>query len=189
MKTINNEKKQLIHEAVKRLKGYERREYQAYIALEYFQGNARRTEYAMGWGREMLTLGMKEIETGIKCIHRYKDTGRKRTEDKIETLNEDIRAIADPQTQADPSMKSGTLTYTRITAKAMREALIKDKGYKDEELPCENTIGNILNRLGYNLKRVLKAKPAKKIKEVDEIFENVWRINEGRVENRQATNS
>lgn len=177
MKTINNEKKELIHEAVKRLKGYERREYQAHIALEYFQGNARRTEYAMGWGREMLTLGMKEIETGFKCIHRYKDTGRKRTEDKIETLNEDIRAIADPQTQADPSMKSGTLTYTRITAKAVREALIKDKGYKDEELPCENTIGNILNRLGYNLKRVLKAKPAKKIKEVDEIFENVWRIN------------
>lgn len=178
MKTINSEKKELIHQAVKRLKGYERREYQAHIALEYFQGNARRTEYAMGWGREMLILGMKEIETGIRCTHRYKDTGRKRTEDKIETLNEDIRAIADPQTQADPSMKSGTLTYTRITAKAMREALIKDKGYKDEELPCENTIGNILNRLGYNLKRVLKAKPAKKIKEVDEIFENVWRINE-----------
>ena len=114
MKTINNEKKELIHEAVKRLKGYERREYQAYIALEYFQGNARRTEYAMGWGREMLIL---------------------------------------------------------------REALIKDKGYSDKELPCENTIGNILNRLGYNLKRVLKAKPAKKIKEVDEIFENVWRVN------------
>lgn len=177
MKTINNEKKELIHEAVKRLKGYERREYQAYIALEYFQGNARRTEYAMGWGREMLILGMKEIETGIRCIHRYKDTGRKRTEDKIETLSEDIRQIVDPQTQADPSMKSGTLTYTRATAKAVREALIKDKGYSDKELPCENTIGNILNRLGYNLKRVLKAKPAKKIKEVDEIFENVWRVN------------
>ena len=128
MKTINNEKKELIHEAVKRLKGYERREYQAYIALEYFQGNARRTEYAMGWGREMLILGMKEIETGIRCIHRYKDTGRKRTEDKIETLSEDIRQIVDPQTQADPSMKSGTLTYTRATAKAVREALIKDKG-------------------------------------------------------------
>ncbi|MFK5947717.1 MAG: hypothetical protein QM500_02970, partial [Methylococcales bacterium] len=35
----------------------------------------------------------------------------------------------------------------------------------------------ILNRLGYNLKRVLKAKPAKKIKKVDEIFENVWAAN------------
>jgi hypothetical protein len=178
MKKMNNEKKELIKEAVRRLKGYERREYQAQIALDYFQGNTRKTERAMGWGREALKVGMKEIETGIRCINRHKDAGRTRTENKIEKLSEDIRSLADPQTQADPSMRSGKLTYTRITAKAMRKALIKDKGYSDEELPCENTIGNILNRLGYNLKRVLKAKPAKKIKEVDEIFENVWRVNE-----------
>ena len=175
---MNNEKKELIKDAVKRLKAYERREYQAQITLDYFQGNSRKTERAMGWGREALEVGMKEIETGIKCVNRYKDTGRTRTEDKIEKLSEDIRSIADPQTQADPSMRSGTLTYTRITAKSMREALIKEKGYSDDGLPCKNSIGNILNRLGYNLKRVLKAKPAKKIKEVDEIFENVWRVNE-----------
>ncbi len=35
----------------------------------------------------------------------------------------------------------------------------------------------MLNRMGYNLKRVLKAKPEKKIKQVDEIFENVWEAN------------
>jgi hypothetical protein len=178
MKNMDDEKKELIKEAVKRLKGYEKREYKATIALNYFQGNARKTERAMGWGRETLKVGMKEIETGIRCINRYKDTGRIRTEDKIENLEKDIRSIANPQTQADPSMKSGTLTYTRITAKAMKEALIKDKGYSNEELPCENTIRNILNRLGYNLKRVLKAKPVKKIKEVDKIFENVRRVNE-----------
>ena len=61
MKKINNETKELIDESVKRLRGYERREYQAYIALEYFQGNARKTERVMGWGREALILGMKEI--------------------------------------------------------------------------------------------------------------------------------
>jgi len=177
MKKIDAEKKELIEEAVKRLKGYEQREYQAQIALNYFDGSARKTERAMGWGRERVKVGLKEIETGIRCINRYKDTGRKRTEDKMENLGEDMRSLADPQTQADPSMKNGTLTYTRITSKAMRAALIDDKGYSDEELPCETTIGNILNRLGYNLKRVLKAKPAKKIKEVDEIFENVWRAN------------
>ena len=48
---MNNETKELIDEAVKRLKGYERREYQAHIALEYFQGNARQTESVMGWGK------------------------------------------------------------------------------------------------------------------------------------------
>ena len=120
------------------------------------------------------------------ALNRYKDSGRTRTEDKIENLSEDIRSLAEPQTQADPSMKSGSLTYTRITAKAMRAALVKDKGYKDETLPSEVTIGNILNRLGYNLKRVLKAKPAKKIPEVDEIFENVWKVNKESDENPKS---
>ena len=69
-------------------------------------------------------------------------------------------------------MKS-SLTYTRITGKALRKALIDEKGYNDKDLPCENTLINMLNRMGYNLKRVLKSKPVKKIKEVDEIFENV----------------
>jgi len=69
-------------------------------------------------------------------------------------------------------MKS-SLTYTRITGKALRKALIDKKGYNDEDLSCENTMINMLNRMGYNLKRVLKSKPVKKIKEVDEIFKNV----------------
>lgn len=36
------------------------------------------------------------------------------------------------------------------------------------------------------MKRVLKAKPAKKIKEVDEIFENVWKANEESDKNHQS---
>lgn len=178
MKKIDAEKIELIEEAVKRLKGHNKREYQAKITLDYFAGSARKAERAMGWGRDAIKVGLKEIETGFRCINRHKDTGRKRTEDKIPNLSKDIQSLADRQTQADPSMKSGSLTYTRITAKAMRQALITEKGYSTTILPCEATIGNILNRLGYNLKRVLKAKPAKKIKEVDEIFDNVWKANE-----------
>ncbi len=56
----------------------------------------------------------------------------------------------------------------------------------DDGLPCEATIGNILNRLGYNLKRVLKAKPEKKIKEVDQIFENVWKANKESDDNPES---
>ncbi|MDQ7022003.1 MAG: transposase [Candidatus Gracilibacteria bacterium] len=37
---------------------------------------------------------------------------------------------------------------------------------------------NILNRLGYNRKKIQKNKPLKKIPEVDEIFKNVHKINE-----------
>lgn len=186
MKIMDSEKKELIKDAAKRLKGHEKRAYIAKISLDYFQGNARQTERGMGWGRECVQKGLKEKETGIRCIDGYKVTGRKRTEEKLPNLSKDIRLLAELQTQADPSMKSGSLTYTRITTKAMRKALIEEKGYTDEGLPCEVTIGNILNRLGYNLKRVLKAKPKKKIKEVDQIFENVWKINRESDENPES---
>lgn len=183
---MDSEKKVLILEATKRLKGYDKREYLAKISLDYFQGNARKTEREMGWGRECIPQGLKEKETGIRCIDNYKMTGRKRTEEKLPNLSEDIKSLADIQTQADPSMKSSSLTYTRITTKAMRKALIEEKGYTDDELPCEATIGNILNRMGYNLKRVLKAKPKKKSKEVEQIFENVWEANKESDENPKS---
>jgi hypothetical protein len=186
MKIMDSEKIFLIKDAVRRLAGYKKRAYIAQISLDYFQGNARKTEREMGWGRVCIKTGLKERETGLRCFDNYKAAGRKRTEDKLHTLSDDMKSLADLQTQADPSMKSGSLTYTRITAKTMRKALIEEKGYSDEELPTEVTLSNILNRLGYNLKRVQKAKPQKKIKEVDEIFENVWKANKESDENPRS---
>lgn len=185
MKKLNNELKEIIKDAAKRLTGFKRREYQAKITSDYFGGSARKAEREMGWGRECVEKGLKEIKTGIRCADNYQGRGEKRTEDKIPGLSEDIKSLAERETQADPAMKS-SLTYTRITGKAMREALIKEKGYSDEELPTAKTVGNILNRLGYNLKRVLKSKPQKKIKEVDEIFENVWEANRQSDENPES---
>lgn len=43
---------------------------------------------------------------------------------------------------------------------------------------CLSTINNVLNRIGYTLKKVLKTKPFKKIPETDAIFENVRRHHE-----------
>jgi Rhodopirellula transposase DDE domain len=59
----------------------------------------------------------------------------------------------------------------------MRIALITEKDWTDKGLPCEKTIGTILNRLGYCLRRVQKAKPLKKIPETDAIFDNLNKIN------------
>jgi transposase len=176
MKKMCDETKALIKDAAGRLTGFKRREYQARITAEYFRGSARKAEREMGWGRESVEKGLRESESGIRCLDNYQGRGRKKTEAGIPGIEEDIRAIAEPQTQADPAVKS-SVTYTRITAKAVRQALIDEKGYSDGELPSENTVGNMLNRMGYNLKRVLKAKPEKKIKQVDEIFENVWEAN------------
>jgi hypothetical protein len=185
MKKLNNELKAIIKDAAGRLTGFKRREYQAKITLDYFGGSARKAERELGWGRESVEKGLKETESGIRCIDNFQERGKNRTEDKIPNLTEDIKFLAERETQADPAMKS-SLTYTRITGKSMRKALIKEKGYNDEELPTAKTIGNILNRLGYNLKRVQKSKPLKKPKQVDEIFENVWEANRQSDENPES---
>ena len=175
-KELSNEMKLVVKDAVKSLTGFNRRENQAKITLDYFGKSSHKAQPEMGWGRESVEKGLRESESGIRCCDNYKGRGRKRLETVYPKLAEDIQTIVEPHTQADPSMK-GSLIYTKISAKAVREALVAKKGYKDEDLPTENTIGNILNRMGYNLKPVLKTKPVKKIEQVDEIFGNVWEAN------------
>jgi hypothetical protein len=56
----------------------------------------------------------------------------------------------------------------------MKPVLLQEtKGYSWEQLPAERTMRDILNRLGYRLKRIRKAKRLKKAKDNDAIFANV----------------
>jgi len=176
MQGLNTQAKEIIKDASQRLTGVKRREYQAKITLAHFNGSARKAEREMGWSRESVLKGLGEAKSGFKCIDNFQERGRKRTEENLPGLKEAIISLAEPMTQADPAMKT-SLTYTRITSKSMREALIVEKNYRDSDLPTEGTIGDIMDRLGYNLKRVQKSKPVKKIKEVDDIFENTWQAN------------
>ena len=64
------------------------------------------------------------------------------------------------------------MTYPRLTAKAALEAL-HAQGYGEDQLPSPSTMAEVLNRLGFRLRKVVKAKPQKKIPETDAIFDNV----------------
>jgi hypothetical protein len=161
-----------LRDAARKLTGAKRRAFQAQVTLDYLDGNARRAETVLGWYRKTVELGLHELRTGIRCVERFSARGNRKSEEKHPRLEHDIRVLADPESQADPKFQSPFL-YTRITAKGMRMALIEQKGWHDEALPCEKTISNILNRLGYRLRRVQKAKPVKRIEETDAIFEKV----------------
>ena len=87
-------------------------------------------------------------------------------------LATDIRAIVEPKTQTDPELKSAR-RYTNLSAGEVRKALMEQKGYRDEDVPAERTLRDILNRMNYRLKRIQKGRPLKKTKETDAIFENV----------------
>jgi hypothetical protein len=182
---MSAKEKGLIKDACKRLTGFKKREYQASIASEYFEGSARKAERSMGWGRQSIETGLGEAKTGIRCLDNFKGRGRKRTEDKIEGLEEDVLAIAEWHTLADPAVKS-SLTYTRLTGESLKKALVEDKGYAEEKLPSTNTLRSMLNRMGFNRKRVQKAKPLKKIAQVGEIFDNVHAANRESDENPES---
>ena len=51
----------------------------------------------------------------IKIKDAFERRGRKRVESKLPNWLEDIRAIVEPHTQADPTLKSERL-YTRMSA-------------------------------------------------------------------------
>ena len=55
--------------------------------------------------------------------------------------------------------------------------MIEEKGSTDEELPSENTIGMMPNRMNDKLRPVQKTKPENKIKEADVTLDNVHRMN------------
>ncbi len=165
-----------IKDAAKKLTGTKRRKFQAQVTIDYLDSKPRLAERTFGWGRNTVQLGLHELRTGITCIDNFKARGNRKTEEKNKQLEIDICSLAEPKSQIDPKFQT-EFQYTRITAKAMHKALIAKKNWKDKDLPCEKTIGNILNRLGYRLRRVQKAKPIKKIKETDAIFDNLDEIN------------
>ena len=91
----------------------------------------------------------------------YSRRGNKKIEDKTLKLREDILSLVEPQRQTDPDFKA-PFRYTRMTAIAVRKALIEEKGWT-EKLLSLRTIQNILIRLEYRLRKAQKSKPLKKI--------------------------
>ena len=176
MKILDKETIKICKETAKCLTGKDRRAYQAKITCCYLDKSARQAESIFGWSRKSVALGIKELETGYTCYVEIHERGDKRVESKNPQLKADIEELVEPHRQTDPKFRT-LFSYAEITAQAVRQALIDEKGYTDEELPTEHTIGNLLNRMNIKLRRVQKTKPLKKIKETDAIFANVNKIN------------
>lgn len=160
MAALTEDTLQTILSAAKLLTAYRRRSFQAEMALKYCNGSARRAETLFGWGRVAVETGLNERRTGIRCLDAAHCRGRKKTEERCPALEDHIHRLVDPQAQADPKFQT-TLAFTRVTAKAVQEALQAEPALQDS-VPCRQTVGRVLNRLGYRLRRVLKARPEKK---------------------------
>lgn len=144
--------KATVKDAAKKLTGSKKRAFMAEVAAEYFDSSARKTETYLGWGRAAVQLGLHERRVGVVCLDNYLARGDQTTEEKQPQLEADIRRLVDGQSQADPQLRT-TFYYARVSAQAVRYALIEEKAYTDEALPTRQTIGTMLNRMGYRLKK------------------------------------
>lgn len=158
--------------AAANMTGPTRRAFEAEMALKYCGGNPLVAESIFGWGRQTVALGLAERRTGMICVGAQSAfSGRPRWEARHPQVAQALRHLADSHAQQDPTFRT-SLTYTRLTAQAALTAL-REQGYSEAQLPSPSTMVAVLNRMGFRLRKVVKAKPQKKLKETDAIFDNI----------------
>ena len=146
--------------AASKLRGVERRSFQAEMTLKSCQGSARMAERVFGWGRESVEVGLAEKRTGIVCLGvQATYGGAKRWEERQPEAAAALRELAEAHAQQDPTFQT-SIAYTRLTA---QEAIaqLQQQGFAIRQLPAASTMAVILNRMGYRLQAVVKAKPQK----------------------------
>lgn len=173
---LTKELKTIFIETAQELKGYTRRIFKAKVVKGLGKGGQRRAEEELGWNRGTIRKGMAELEGNFAYLDNFRGRGRKPAEYYLPNLLDDIKTIAEAASQTDPTFQT-TQLYIRSSAAEVRKQLIEQKGYRDEELPGEDTIGHKLNQLDYSLKKVRKSRPLKKIPATDAIFEQLALVN------------
>jgi Rhodopirellula transposase DDE domain len=157
--------------AAAQMTGATRRAFQAEMTEQYCAGTPRHAARMCGGGRETVEVGLAERRTGVTGMGAQSAfRGRKRWEDRHPQAAAALRSLAEAQAQQDPTLRTAR-AYTRLTAKAAVAAL-RAQGVPKKHVPAPSTMATILNRLGFRLRKVLKAQPQKKIAQTDAIFEN-----------------
>ena len=158
--------------AASKMTGPQRRAFEAEMTWKYGGGSPLMAAAVFGWGRQTVALGLAERRTGIICLGAQAAcSGRKRWEEQHPQAAQALRQLADAHAQQDPTFRT-SLTSTRLTAQAALKAL-EEQGYSEDQLPSPSTMAEVLNRMGFRLRKVVKATPQKKIKETDAIFDHM----------------
>ena len=150
--------------------GPQRRALEAEMPVTYGGGNPLRAEAVFGWGRQPVARGLAERRTGLICRGAQAACrGRKRWEEQHPQAAQALRQRADAHAHHAPTFRT-SWTSTRLTAQAACKAR-EDQGESEDPWPSPRTMAEVLKRLGFRVRKVVKAKPHKKSKEPDALFD------------------
>ena len=102
---------------------------------------------------------------------------RRACEVQSPVLADVVTEVLDAQSQADPKFQTNVL-FTRATGKFLRSLLESHPDLADAKPPSVRTCQRLMNRLGFRLRFVQKARPLKKIPETDAIFTHLDRLHD-----------
>lgn len=158
------------------LRGADRRLFRASTIKALGRGAADFFRKKLGWAPLGVNKGLKELESGTVTSDNFKGRGCKPMETRFPELESQLRSMADPRSQTDPTFRT-TQLYRKLTGKEARRQLIADFGYDEASAPSARSLRRKLSALGFKPMTIRKSKPLRKIKETDAIFETVHRIN------------
>lgn len=159
-KGISPETVALISRLVSLIPWPNRRQAMGDVTITILDGKSRVAEEVFGWNRSSVSVGINEFRSGIVCVNDLSVRHKPKSEEKHPGLLDDIRQLLEPNSQAEPRLRT-TLLYTNMTAQSVYDALVAN-GWPKESLPTVRTISNILNRNEYRLRTVAKTKVEKK---------------------------
>ncbi len=112
-----------IRDAAEKLRGRQKRAFQAKVSVDYLGGSARRAETVFGWGREAVQKGLLERQgtaaiSEISVDRSIKALGRPKTEDRLPQLEADIRSLVDPQISGRSTKSSRSQVSVRFCVHA-----------------------------------------------------------------------
>ena len=111
------------------------------------RGGQSFVERVFGWNRGMVRKGESELQSGEAIQDGFHRRGRRRAEEHLPNLLEDIRSIG----PNGPYIQEFTNLFFFERKRGAFPANPRDYGYTDKELPVVRTLQNKLNELGVAL--------------------------------------
>ena len=140
--------------------------------------------HACGCSWRFVKKSLIIVKENITIISNKNRCGRKKVTENYLELKSDIRKIMEDNTYTDPHFES-ELQYSRLTIDEIMKQLLLTGKYSSNFI-SRSSLANLLNEMGYSLKKVERTRPLKKIEETDNIFENVNKKKEEAMNNQNC---
>ena len=141
------------------MSGAERRSFQAAMALKYCRVMpAKRSGYSGGAARRCNWAYTSSARGSSAWAHKRPSAGIGSGKSNTQRSRKRCGRWRNPR--ANRTDLPHGLQYTRLTA-AEALAQLRAQGFPEESLPSPSTMAEVLNRNGYRLRKVIKAKPQK----------------------------